>query len=247
MDVRHLTFDAIDKLKRAAGVEAVFDVVKQTAANFGFTNFLVTGVPIRGETLAQHVILSGWPADWMDRYNGRDYVHSDPVAKRIPRTTRPFRWSDLHYDASIDPVGVRIMNEATEFGMKQGFTVPIHGATAYQSCVTFGGDQIQLSDEDASALQIVSLMAHLEARSRKKRGLRSLEDDDDEVEDYGLTPKETEVLRWTSLGKTNDEIATILGNSVRTIDTHLSTLIKKLDVSNRTHAAAQGIRLGLIH
>ncbi len=56
--------------------------------------------------------------------------------------------------------------------------------------------------------------------------------------DFGLTSRETEVLSWLSKGKTNRDIAQILGLSPRTIDKHLEQIYAKLGVENRTAAAA---------
>ena len=54
----------------------------------------------------------------------------------------------------------------------------------------------------------------------------------------GLTVREGEVLSWLSKGKTNRDIAQILGLSPRTIDKHLEQIYSKLGVENRTAAAA---------
>src|SRR5579864_787526 len=56
--------------------------------------------------------------------------------------------------------------------------------------------------------------------------------------EFGLTTREGEVLSWLSKGKTNRDIAQILGLSPRTIDKHLEQIYAKLGVENRTAAAA---------
>ena len=45
-------------------------------------------------------------------------------------------------------------------------------------------------------------------------------------------------LSWLSKGKTNRDIAQILGLSPRTVDKHLEQIYSKLGVENRTAAAA---------
>ena len=60
--------------------------------------------------------------------------------------------------------------------------------------------------------------------------------------DLGLTGRESEVLLWISRGKTNRDIAQILGLSPRTIDKHLEQIYAKLGVENRTAAAAMAIQ-----
>lgn len=61
--------------------------------------------------------------------------------------------------------------------------------------------------------------------------------------ELGLTAREAEVLSWLSRGKTNRDIAQILGLSPRTIDKHLEQIYAKLGVENRTSAAAVAARV----
>jgi DNA-binding NarL/FixJ family response regulator len=58
------------------------------------------------------------------------------------------------------------------------------------------------------------------------------------ISELGLTTREGEVLVWLSKGKTNRDIAQILGLSPRTVDKHLEQIYAKLGVENRTAAAA---------
>jgi DNA-binding response OmpR family regulator/DNA-binding CsgD family transcriptional regulator len=60
--------------------------------------------------------------------------------------------------------------------------------------------------------------------------------------ELGLTSREGEVLSWLSKGKTNRDIAQILGLSPRTVDKHLEQIYAKLGVENRTAAAAVATR-----
>jgi DNA-binding NarL/FixJ family response regulator len=54
-----------------------------------------------------------------------------------------------------------------------------------------------------------------------------------------LTARETEVAAWLVEGKTNPEIGVILGISFRTVDRHVSAILRKLGVENRTTAAVR--------
>lgn len=59
-----------------------------------------------------------------------------------------------------------------------------------------------------------------------------------QLEPLGLTPREAEILFWVAQGKTNPEIATILGIGLTTVKKHLEAVFVKLGVENRTSAAA---------
>lgn len=61
--------------------------------------------------------------------------------------------------------------------------------------------------------------------------------------ELNLTVRESEVLFWLANGKTNREIAEILGMGVRTVNKHLEQIFPKLGVENRTAAAGIAIRI----
>lgn len=60
-----------------------------------------------------------------------------------------------------------------------------------------------------------------------------------------LTRRENEVLYWVAMGKTNSEIATIVGAKPMTVKKHLEHVYEKLEVPNRTSAAAAARVSGL--
>lgn len=57
-----------------------------------------------------------------------------------------------------------------------------------------------------------------------------------------LSDRELDVLRLLSDGATNEEIAGRLFLSEKTVKSHLSSIFRKLEVTNRTQAAARAIR-----
>jgi DNA-binding NarL/FixJ family response regulator len=57
-----------------------------------------------------------------------------------------------------------------------------------------------------------------------------------------LTQREHDVLALLASGSTNQEIATQLHLSAKTVERHLTNLYRKLGVTNRTEAATYAIR-----
>jgi DNA-binding CsgD family transcriptional regulator len=62
---------------------------------------------------------------------------------------------------------------------------------------------------------------------------------------FGLTERESDVLRLLALGRTNRQIADALFISTKTASAHVSSVLAKLGVSNRSEAGAAARRLGL--
>ena len=61
----------------------------------------------------------------------------------------------------------------------------------------------------------------------------------------GLTNRQLDVLALVAEGLTNAEIAERLIRSEKTIDHHVSAILAKLDVRNRTEAAQRAVELGV--
>lgn len=77
------------------------------------------------------------------------------------------------------------------------------------------------------------LRAVLVQESREETRLR---------EHLKVTPREAEVLLWLARGKTNRDIAEILGLSPRTVKKHLERAYAKLGVENRASAVGMTLR-----
>jgi DNA-binding CsgD family transcriptional regulator len=63
----------------------------------------------------------------------------------------------------------------------------------------------------------------------------------DQLASLPLTRREREVLAFVAAGKTNAEIAGILGNSARTVQKHMEHVFQKLGVETRTAAAVRAL------
>jgi len=61
-----------------------------------------------------------------------------------------------------------------------------------------------------------------------------------------LSPRERQVLQLIAEGKTTKEIATVLGVSVKTADSHRTRIMKKLDMHGTAGLVRYAIRTGLI-
>lgn len=58
----------------------------------------------------------------------------------------------------------------------------------------------------------------------------------------GLSERETQIMAWVAMGKTNSEIGTILNISGYTVKNHMQRIFQKLNVFNRTQAVSKVTR-----
>jgi RNA polymerase sigma factor (sigma-70 family) len=61
-----------------------------------------------------------------------------------------------------------------------------------------------------------------------------------------LTPREVEILDCVARGNSNKEIASILGISDQTVKNHITSILRKLQVNDRTQAVIYALRHGWI-
>ena len=67
-----------------------------------------------------------------------------------------------------------------------------------------------------------------------------------QADDYGLSPRETEVLQQMAEGLVNKQIAAALDVSIHTVTNHIRSIYAKLHVNTNTGAVAKAIREGLV-
>jgi DNA-binding NarL/FixJ family response regulator len=61
-----------------------------------------------------------------------------------------------------------------------------------------------------------------------------------------LSPREMEILRHIAKGRSNKEVAYALGISRQTVKNHMTSILRKLAVNDRTQAALYAVRRGWI-
>lgn len=66
-----------------------------------------------------------------------------------------------------------------------------------------------------------------------------------QITDEDLTDRELQILRLVAQGLSNQDISQTLTISERTVGTHISNILNKLNLSNRTQAALYALRKGI--
>lgn len=75
--------------------------------------------------------------------------------------------------------------------------------------------------------------------------MRAVNSKNSEGDQDKLTEREFDVLKLLARGATNKEIGKLLNISERTVTKHMSSILDKLNFTNRTQAALYAVRLGL--
>lgn len=237
------TLDVIARIDRAITSQEICDGLTHFTKDFGLDCMIAGTMPSpreHGKAQEQHLLVSEFPVGWMERYLLKDYVHVDPVIRRIQSKLSPFSWHEAmpYVEDETASQATIMLNEASDFNLKAGFAVPMITLDGAIAAVSLGGEKIDLPPTAPAMISMISSFAigraiELRSRDQKRR-------------DAGLTPREVECLKWAADGKTEWEISVILSISEHTADKHLYNAHRKLKAANRPQAVANAIRLGLI-
>ncbi|MBZ9994076.1 LuxR family transcriptional regulator [Mesorhizobium sp. BH1-1-4] len=232
MNTTHVLQGAL-QLANAASVGALVDLYRATIVQFGFSYFILTGLPSQGQRFENLVLERFWPEDWMSHYVSREYIKRDPVALASLAHRAPFTWKDATIQASeFGSAGDRIMMEAADAGLKDGVCVPIPVRNALAGCISLAGEapiteKGALESVNVLSLTFASRLQLLVDHSRPK-GLT-------------LSVREREVLTWVAKGKTAWEISRILGISDSTVNKHIAGAMRKTGSVTRAQAVVKAL------
>jgi len=229
--------DAVEQTRTTAEVE---DCLLVLAAEFGFTGLfggLVPTRPVHVSEIPSRILFQRYPTEWAARYNSKGYIFIDPVVQRLSYERNPFTWRESYETCTQEKHVQLIRGEATEFGLYDGYVVPISTIDGDIAALSFGGPGAIPASADLSVLNFAASYAvgrrlhHLAAARRPAPD---------------LTPREWDCLLWAGEGKTDWEISVILGISRSTVIKHITSAREKLGAVNRAHAIATAIRTKLL-
>jgi DNA-binding CsgD family transcriptional regulator len=157
----------------------------------------------------------------------------NPLLVRSRNELQPYRLSELRDDprhGRFDWLGFMPADSING----DGFVMPVFENATLQTLFVFVGERPLVNDATMVLLQTVAFAIH--AR------LRDIKDNvplDDKAE---ITTREAQCLQWLEEGNSDDEIASILGISKRTVRFHLDNLKKKYGVTRRTQVLAKRLK-----
>ncbi len=206
--------------------------LQSAVAELGFQTFNLSYNKSDVREFMTEPTLSSWSQADLDAYHRGDWADNDPLLMRAGRPGLREVWSPE--DWARFPETRAYSDYIAGVGITGGATASIAGRRGTVGAITalsFGAriDRPEIAD----ALYMIGQTAALKATIL---GLESLELAGTAELFRQLTDQQQAILQWASQGKSNRDIADILGRSKRSVDYHMSEILRKLDVSSRTQA-----------
>ncbi|MGH6706890.1 MAG: helix-turn-helix transcriptional regulator [Sphingomicrobium sp.] len=185
---------------------------------------------------AHHLVrIDNYPSGWAQRLKRRLGNATDPIHSASSRTNCGFSWDEAPRLAPLAGAQRAVLAESRRFGLGHGFTVPANiPGEPLGSCsfATRRGRPLP-----ASRL-IVAEVIGAHAFKAARRIWRPA----GPPPAPRLSPRELDCLMLVARGKTDWEIATILGVGLETVRTYVKHARRLYGVTSRTQLAVHGLR-----
>jgi LuxR family quorum-sensing system transcriptional regulator CciR len=218
--------------------EALGSALADVSRDLGFHYFALTHhVDVRQNSSA--IRIHNYPDGWAEWFDEQSLGATDPVHRATNVTSVGFAWSRLPDMIALTPQDRRILELAQREGIGEGFTVPAHvPGDAHGSCSFACVTGESFSEQNLPLLQLVGAFAFEAARHMRRTRFSK--------GPIQLTDRQRECVMWAARGKSDWEIARILGVSEATVGEHLRHAYERYGVGKRTQVAIHALFDGAI-
>lgn len=223
----------VDSLLECVDIQDIHDCLLQITTAFDLSCFAYLSMPDKPGRHAE--LISTYPRDWTKRYLQEHYERIDPVIQHAHLEEDPFEWGPKIGPSRISQAQHQLFDEAAQFGIRYGFTIPIQSGRDRLSALTFATDEPNPSfrrsvEKKSDVLQLSAMLLHAHA-CRVRHG-------DRRIGGVTLSSRQFECLKWAARGKSATDIGSILNISPRTVAFHIESAKAKLGVRTTTQAVA---------
>ena len=167
----HRVFQAfIDGLAAGGDADRLRGVLADAGTALDLSCFAYLSMPARRGDAPE--LISNYPVDWTDHYLREHYERVDPVIVDALKTIEPFEWGCEFEAKSLSKPQCALLDEAAVFGIRCGFTVPVHDSRGPVAAVTFAADERRPTfqrciEQNRHVLQLIAMYFHAHVRRQR--------------------------------------------------------------------------------
>jgi LuxR family transcriptional regulator, quorum-sensing system regulator CciR len=236
-------FDQIDAtiaaIQNTSSMENLAEALSCATNAMGFTYYALMH-HIHPERWKRNAIaLHNCPEEWAFVYADKRLYANDPILHACAQTNVGFVWDELPDLIEMTERREKVLSLFHDAGVGSGVTIPAHVPGEPMGSCTFATRQGQpFPVANILAAQLAGAFAFQSAR--RIVGLIR----EDATAARPLTPRQRDCLIWAMRGKTDSEIAQILGLSAETVTQHINMARDRYGVAKRMQLAIRAIYLG---
>lgn len=214
------------------------DLLWKHFESLGFQAFACMA-PSQEAPLKMVVDWRGYPENFVETYKKEKLYRIDPFPAHVTRNKSTLRISEIAQKTKLSRAETDYIARMKAFGITDGYIIPTFGMD--HRILKFSIGQVA----DIAAFTKINLLEATAILQMAHRRLEEIAREDKPIRPR-LPRREVEILHWIARGKTNAEIAVILGVAAPTIATHIGRMFDKLDVNDRASLAVKGFKHGII-
>lgn len=233
----NININTINDINDTSSIESMRKVILKFLAQYDLKDF---GYAIQLPSINKvepPYIVSGYNELWLDHYKSNQYYKIDSTILYSMKNILPIRWEDLPFNDHKRNQQFR--DESKDAGLLNGVAYPIHGCYGEKGIFCIAGKH-KIEDELFMNMNILIPYLHnkiLQLDLNKHTYFTNPK----------LTVRETEFLKWLAIGKTMEEIASIMTISYRTCIDYNEKLKMKFNCSSKNQVIALAISKQIIN
>jgi LuxR family quorum-sensing system transcriptional regulator CciR len=232
--VRRLSDRFAEAARSCTDLPQLGTLLGDVTGELGFHYFALLDHASLGGSGSRLLRIDNYPEGWVEELVTRGYAADDPVHLASRRTNAGFGWSELGNLIRLDQRHRRILARSRRFGLGSGLTIPANVPGEPSASCSFA---VRVGrDLPVARLHCAELIgAHALCAARRLRPAEP-------CERPHLSRRELQCLRLVALGKTDWEIAQILGLSPHTARQYVKRARTAYDTVSRAQLVAYGLR-----
>lgn len=225
--------DFITRCAQEPDLQKAIDDFLESIKIFGFMYSAGGGWTGFGARRVYRFYFNNRPVDWRQPYEIKRLFDIDPYPLEAATRRTTFLLSEEEEKLRrFSQESSDLVDAALAYGWREVMGIPIHGPGDYVGLVTMSSmEPVSLSVADRAVIQAMAHAIHERCHKTIGFGTRT-------KPMATLTARELECMRWVAAGKSDAEIASIVGISPSTAHFHVEKVKKKLGTRSRTEAVA---------